>query len=138
MMVEQFGLAMIPLWVLMASGLISGITRGTSGSIRKADELSTTTAPASTAAGANSFAPPPTGAEQRDLDALETVLRQFLNRIFLTLEGDLLTLGAAAGKHLERAEREVTLFENTQEFLTDRTGHSCNCQLTSHVHKLLT
>ena len=37
----------------MRLALISGITSGTSGSMRKAEELSTTTAPAFTAAGAN-------------------------------------------------------------------------------------
>src|SRR3990167_4014403 len=54
MIVEQFGFAMIPLCFAMSSGLISGMTRGTAGSIRKALELSTTTAPALTADGANS------------------------------------------------------------------------------------
>ena len=32
--VEQLGLAMIPLWVAIASGFTSGITSGTSGFIR--------------------------------------------------------------------------------------------------------
>src|SRR5574337_71480 len=56
-MVVQFGLAMIPrfLYWAMACGLISGTTRGMSGSIRKAELLSTTTAPDSQAAGANSL-----------------------------------------------------------------------------------
>jgi hypothetical protein len=39
----------------MASGLISGMTSGTSGCMRNADELSMTTAPACTARGANSL-----------------------------------------------------------------------------------
>ena len=55
MIVEQFGLAMMPLCSLMFCGLTSGTTSGTSGSMRKAEELSTTTAPACTAAGANSL-----------------------------------------------------------------------------------
>src|SRR6185437_13811304 len=53
MMVEQLGLAMMPLCSRKASGLISGTTNGTPGSMRKADELSTTTVPWRTAAGAN-------------------------------------------------------------------------------------
>src|SRR4030067_1048024 len=56
MMVVQFGFAMIPrfrYWPI-ASALISGTTSGMSGSIRKADELSTTTAPEFQAAGAHS------------------------------------------------------------------------------------
>src|SRR5262249_61262385 len=50
-MVEQFGLAMIPLCLATSCGLTSGTTRGTSGSIRQALELSTTTAPALAAIG---------------------------------------------------------------------------------------
>src|SRR4051812_25311414 len=50
-MVEQFGLAMIPRCLATSCGLTSGTTRGTSGSIRKALELSTTTAPARAAIG---------------------------------------------------------------------------------------
>ena len=52
MMVAQLGLAMTPLCSRRASGLISGTTSSTSGSIRNADELSMTTAPCRTAAGA--------------------------------------------------------------------------------------
>src|ERR1700704_2074938 len=43
----------------MRLALISGITSGTFGSMRKADELSTTTAPAFTAMGANFLETPP-------------------------------------------------------------------------------
>jgi len=55
MIVEQFGFAMIPRCAAMSCGLTSGITSGTSGSMRKAEVLSTTTHPASTARGANFF-----------------------------------------------------------------------------------
>ena len=51
--VVQLGLAMMPLGVCRAaSGLTSETTSGTSGSIRQADELSMTTAPAAAALGA--------------------------------------------------------------------------------------
>ena len=53
--VEQFGLAMIPLCLRMSRGLTSGTTSGTSGSIRQALELSTTTAPAFAAIGLYCF-----------------------------------------------------------------------------------
>ena len=49
MIVEQLGLAMIPWCCGIAAGLTSGTTNGTPRSMRKAEELSTTTAPASTA-----------------------------------------------------------------------------------------
>ncbi len=52
--VVQFGLAMMPFGRLATfSGLTSGTTSGTSGSIRNAPELSTTTAPRATATGAH-------------------------------------------------------------------------------------
>src|SRR5258708_29180523 len=54
-MVEQFGLATMPLGMrARASALTSGTTSGTSGSMRQALELSTTTAPARAARGENS------------------------------------------------------------------------------------
>ena len=56
---EQFGLAMMPLCSRMRPALISGITSGTFGSMRKAEELSITTAPALTAVGANFREMPP-------------------------------------------------------------------------------
>ena len=52
--VVQLGLATMPLGIdRRASGLTSDTTSGTSGSIRQADELSTTVAPASATRGAN-------------------------------------------------------------------------------------
>src|ERR1051325_5828245 len=54
-MVEQFGLATMPLGMFRsASALTSGTTSGTSGSMRQALELSTTMAPALAAMGLNS------------------------------------------------------------------------------------
>ena len=50
---EQFGTARMPLCSLMRLPLISGMTSGTFGSIRNAEELSITTAPAFTAIGEN-------------------------------------------------------------------------------------
>ena len=59
MIVEQFGLATMPPFPafipFIAPGLISGITRGTPSVMRKAEELSTTVAPAADAKGANFF-----------------------------------------------------------------------------------
>src|ERR1700730_8066230 len=59
-MVVQLGLATIPFGMeARVSTLTSGTTRGTSGSMRHAEELSTTIAPAAATLGANS----------RDVDA---------------------------------------------------------------------
>src|SRR5713226_10376200 len=54
-MVVQFGQATIPRCPVTAWALISGTTSGTVGSILKALDLSTTTAPAFTASGAYSL-----------------------------------------------------------------------------------
>src|SRR4051812_14376163 len=53
-MVEQLGLATMPLCSSSASGLTSATTSGTVSSIRQRDELSTTTAPAAAKRGAHS------------------------------------------------------------------------------------
>jgi hypothetical protein len=53
MIVVQLGLAIIPLCPATAWGFTSGTTKGTLGSIRKHEELSTTTHPAAAATGAN-------------------------------------------------------------------------------------
>ena len=58
MTAAQFGLAMMPGWVAIAAAFISGRTSGTAGSMRKAEELSMTTAPSRTANGAYSRATP--------------------------------------------------------------------------------
>src|SRR5215218_833481 len=55
MIVEQLGLAIRPLCLWICSGFTSGTTRGTPSFMRNALVLSTTTAPAETAAGANSL-----------------------------------------------------------------------------------
>lgn len=52
MVVEQLGFAMMPWCSFTSPGLISGTTSGTFGSRRKAEELSTNTAPERTIAGA--------------------------------------------------------------------------------------
>ena len=50
----QLGLATTPLCFARSPPFTSGTTSGVSGSMRKADELSTTTQPAALAAGTNS------------------------------------------------------------------------------------
>ena len=55
--VVQFGLATMPFGMLSSSwSFTSATTSGTSGSMRQADELSITIAPAAAIAGARSFA----------------------------------------------------------------------------------
>ena len=58
MIATQFGLAMMPRCEAIAPAFTSGTTSGTPASMRNAEELSTTTAPCATAAGANRRAVP--------------------------------------------------------------------------------
>ncbi|MEI2641674.1 MAG: hypothetical protein V9G10_04920 [Candidatus Nanopelagicales bacterium] len=58
--VVQFGLATMPFGIeSSAPGLTSATTSGTSGSIRQAEELSTTVAPAAATFGASCLLVPP-------------------------------------------------------------------------------
>ncbi len=60
MIATQFGLAIMPWCAAMAAAFTSGTTSGTSGRMRNAEELSTTTAPRCAAVGAKrrEVAPP--------------------------------------------------------------------------------
>src|SRR3954470_16569611 len=103
MIVEQLGLAIRPLCLWICSGFTSGTTSGTPSFMRKALVLSTTNAPARTAGGADSSpAPPPrlhggrrelladrpARGKERDLHALEAVLRHLLDDVRPALELD--------------------------------------------------
>ena len=69
-MVVQLGLATMPFGMLArASALTSGTTSGTSGSMRQADELSMTMAPAAATCGAHSRDAVGAHGEQGDVDA---------------------------------------------------------------------
>ena len=62
-MVEQLGVAMMPVLVASASAFTSGTTSGTVGSMRKTLDLSMTVAPAATACGTNSVLTEPPAAK---------------------------------------------------------------------------
>ncbi len=79
-MAEQLGLAMMPLWSLIRRALISGTTSGTSGSMRKAELLSTTTAPAFTASGAYCLEMPLPAENSAMSTPVEGIVLQFLDR----------------------------------------------------------
>ena len=63
-MVEQLGVAMMPVWAVRWSALTSGTTRGTPGSWRNMLDLSITVAPAATACGTNSLLTEPPAAKK--------------------------------------------------------------------------
>ena len=125
-MAAQFGLAMMPLWSRMRFALISGITSGTFGSIRKAEELSTTTAPALTAIGAILLRDAAAGGEQGDVDAFEGALGQLLDDDVLPAERHRLAGRAGAGQRLELADAKAALVHGGDEFGAHRTGDADN------------
>ena len=123
---EQFGTAIMPLCSRMRLALISGITSGTFGSIRNAEELSMTTAPALTAIGGELPGNAAARREQRDIDAFERTLVEFLNHDFLAAEIDGLAGRARARQRLQFPDRKAALVHGGDEFGTDSTGHAGN------------
>ena len=104
----QFGFAMMPLCPCMAPALISGTTSGTSLFIRKNEELSTTTAPARTAAGA-------ARREQRDIHAFEAGVGQFLDRDIAAAEFHRLANRTCGGQQAQLDEGKFALLEALHE-----------------------
>ncbi len=121
---EQFGTAMMPLCSRMRPALISGITSGTFGSMRKAEELSITTAPALTAAGEN-FRDVPPPAEN---SAMSTPSNDFSVSSSMTIrlaaEFDGLAGRAGAGQRLELADGKTAPVHGGDEFGADCAGHA--------------
>ena len=87
----------------MSCGLTSGTTSGTSGSIRKALELSTTTAPRLAAIGLQWRDTAGRRAREHDVDAGERLGRERLDRIGLAPEVERLARAPLGGEELDRA-----------------------------------
>ena len=118
----QFGMAMMPLCSRMRRALISGITSGTFGSMRNAEELSMTTAPALTASGRKLAGNAAARREQRDIDAVEGALGEFLDHDRLAAELNGLAGRAGAGQRLQSADGKAALVHGGDEFGADCAG----------------
>ncbi len=120
-MVEQFGLAMIPRCLRMSWGFTSGTTRGTSGSIRKALELSTTTAPAAAAIGLQ-WREMLAGVLERTISIPENASGgKGLDRMVLTPELHGFARTPLGGEELDRGDRKIALLQQADHPLTHRT-----------------
>ena len=117
---------MMPLCSRMRPALISGITSGTFGSIRKADELSTTTAPAFTAIGAN-FREMPPPAEN---SAMSTPWKEFSVSSSITIcwprKSMVLPAERALASAFSLPTRKSALVHGGDEFGADGAGHAGN------------
>jgi hypothetical protein len=109
----------------------SGTISGTSGSIRQADELSITTAPAAPIFGDHSFdtAPPPTSGRcrRRKIVMLERFDLQGAVAI-----GHLDADAAARGQHHDLVGGEFALVENVEHFAPDIAGRTDDSDFVTH------
>jgi len=101
--VEQLGLAIIPLCLGISSGFTSGTTSGTSGSILQAELLSMTTEPESAATGAHFLEVDPPAEKsaisiflKESSETASTVISSPLKTAFVPAD-----LGDASGRSLE-------------------------------------
>jgi hypothetical protein len=116
--VEQLGLAMMFFFLasLTASGFTSGTISGTSGSMRKADELSITMGPALPIFSDHSLETSPPARHQDDVDRGEVELFDVLAFDGLVAERDLDALGLARGDGVHLVDGEFELLEDVQHF----------------------
>jgi hypothetical protein len=84
--------------------------------MRKADELSITTAPAALAAGTNSRLRVAPAEKKGDVDALERPGGQLLDLVGLAFELEGLAGGALRGQQLQAGDGEVAAFEERAGF----------------------
>ncbi len=116
----------MPLCSRMRLALISGITSGTFGSMRKAEELSMTTAPALTATGANFREMPPPAENSAISTPAKEFSRELLDHDPLAAEVDGLAGRARARQRLELADAKCALVHGGDEFGADGAGHAGN------------
>jgi len=94
--------------------------------MRKADELSMTTAPGLDRDRRKSPGDAAAGREQRDVDALEGVFGQFLDYELLAAKRKPLACRALAGKRFQLADAKAALVHGGHELATHSAGHAGN------------
>ena len=130
-MVVQLGLATMPLGMrARAAALTSGTTRGTSGSIRQADELSMTTAPAAANRGASSVEAVGADREQGEVEPGDVGGGGVLDHHLAAPEGDAATRRPGRGEQPEVVDGERPLLEDRPHDRPDLAGGSDDC----HTH----
>src|SRR3979411_1855849 len=132
--VEQFGLAMMFFLTKpeTASALTSGTISGTSGSIRHADELSITTAPAAALFGAHSLPPRPARRHQADIDVAEIVMLERFDLQGTVAIGHFDAHAAARRQRHHLVSREFAFVENVEHSPPDIAGRSDHRDFITH------
>ena len=121
-MVEQFGLAMIPGWPSRSAALTCETTSGMVGSIRQADELSMTVAPAGDRRGRKVVRDAGAGREERDVDAVECLGDGLSDLERPAVDRDGPTGRSPGGEQAQVTDRELPLVEDLDHRPTDGAG----------------
>ena len=133
MMVQQFGLAMMPLCLAMSSGFTSGTTSGTPSCIRKYEVLSTTTAPAFTAEGANSLLILPPAEASTSWMPLKESWVSSSTLIVLPRKVSDLPADRAEASRRSSSTGNFRSFQDLEELGAHRAGGTHDRDLDSHV-----
>ena len=130
MIVEQFGLAMMPLWRVDLRNDERDFRIHAEGA-RVVDDDGTGLDGCRSELLAGSAA-----GEQSNLNVLEGLVRRLLNRVLLAHELDLLASAALRGEHLEVGKGEIALLDEVEEFLADGARCAKDCYIVLlHVHR---
>ena len=111
------------------------MTSGTSGSIRKTEELSITTAPAAAARGDIFSRKIAAGAEECDVDTREGIALQFFHRDLFASEAQTLAGGARGGEQSQIADRKRAALEHIEQFGADRAGRADDRDVVAFSHR---
>ena len=138
MIVLQLGLAMMPLCLWICSGLTSGTTSGMPSFMRKALVLSTTTAPAATAAGANSLLIAPPAEKKAICTPLKLSLVSSSTVYVLPANSIFLPALLALASSLRLLDGELALGQDGEKFLAHRAGGADDRDIHGHRRLLKT
>ena len=138
-MVVQLGLAMMPrpasMTAAIASGLTSETTSGISGSLRKAEELSTTITPASTNSRAERAGRRRAGGEERDVEPRRVGGLGVLDGDLTVTERQHRAGRAGGGEEADLVGREVALQQDLAHGDADLAGGTDDADVDLHAHR---
>ena len=136
MAVVQFGLAMMPLCCFTSAALISGTTSGTVVVHAERARVVHHHAAGLGRDGRELLRDAAAGAEQRDVDALERILGQFLHRdVLRRLNFSFLPTERAEASKRQLAHREIALLQRLDHLDADGARRTDHCHMRIAIHK---